>query len=273
MRNMAGKRLDGKVALITGAAQGIGKEIAQVFAKEGASVILSDIKDDLGAAVAKEIGGNALYLHQDVGQEGDWQKTISHIIDQYGKLDILVNNAGISGFEGELGPQDPENVSLKSWRAVNEVNSEGTFLGCKYAIGAMKNSSGCSIINMSSRSGIVGIPGAAPYAASKASIRNHTKTVALYCCQKGYSIRCNSIHPAAIRTPIWEPMLGTGPEREANMAAISEGIPMKKMGEPEDVAYAALFLASDESKYITGIELTIDGGILAGASATPKKAD
>ena len=137
----------------------------------------------------------------------------------------------------------------------------------------MKQSSGASIINISSRSGLVGIPGAAAYASSKAAIRNHTKTVALYCCQQGYKIRCNSIHPAAILTPMWEPMLGTGPEREKNMIAITKDIPMHKMGMPEDVANAALFLASEESKYITGIELTLDGGLLAGAGAPPAKAE
>jgi NAD(P)-dependent dehydrogenase (short-subunit alcohol dehydrogenase family) len=133
----------------------------------------------------------------------------------------------------------------------------------------MKQFPGGSIINISSRSGLVGIPGAAAYAASKAAVRNHTKTVALYCCQQGYDIRCNSVHPAAILTPLWDPMLGSGKEKEANIAHIAKDIPMKKMGMPEDVAYAVLFLASDESKYITGIELVIDGGILAGSSASP----
>lgn len=128
-----------------------------------------------------------------------------------------------------------------------------------------------SIINISSRSGLAGIPGAAAYAASKAAMRNHTKSVALYCCEKGYRIRCNSIHPAAILTPLWDPMLGTGSDRESNIRAIAKDIPMKKMGMPDDVAYAALYLASEESKYVTGIELTIDGGLLAGASAAPHK--
>lgn len=134
----------------------------------------------------------------------------------------------------------------------------------------MKQKKG-SIVNISSRSGMVGIPGAAAYAASKAAVRNHTKSVALYCCEKGYDIRCNSIHPAAILTPMWEPMLGSGTEREGRLAQIAKDIPMRKLGTPEDVAYAALFLASDEAKYITGIELTVDGGILAGSSASPKK--
>lgn len=181
-----------------------------------------------------------------------------------------MNNAGITGFLEGFGPQDPENASLKDWRSVHAINSDGVFLGCKYAIKTMKKNGG-SIINMSSRSGIVGIPGAAAYAASKAAVRNHTKTVALYCCENNYSIRCNSIHPAAIYTPMWDAMLGSGEQKTKTLEMIEEGIPMKKMGTAEDVAYAALYLASEESKYVTGIELTIDGGILAGASSSPKK--
>lgn len=268
---MLRRRLEEKVALITGAAQGIGKETATAFAREGATVIVSDINDSLGASVAKEIEGHCIYLHLDVANEDDWKRAISTITERFGKLNILVNNAGITGFQEGFGPQDPENVSLDSWRKVNAVNSDGTFLGCKYAIQAMKSSGAGSIINISSRSGLVGIPGASAYAASKASVRNHTKTVALYCCQQGYPIRCNSVHPAAILTPMWEPMLGAGPDREIRMAEIAKDIPMQRMGTAEDVANAVLFLASDESKYITGIELTVDGGILAGASATPKR--
>lgn len=270
---MRKKRLEDKVALITGAAQGVGKETARLLAIEGAKVIVSDINDLLGQQVANEIGEDSIYLHLDVGNEEDWKKVISTIIERFGKLNILVNNAGITGFQEGFGPQDPEHASLDSWRKVHAVNSDGTFLGCKYAIQAMKDSGNGSIINISSRSGLVGIPGASAYAASKAAVRNHTKTVALYCCQQGYSIRCNSIHPAAILTPMWEPMLGNGPERQLRIAEIAKDIPMQKMGVPEDIANAVLFLASDESEYITGIELTIDGGILAGAAAPPKRQD
>jgi NAD(P)-dependent dehydrogenase (short-subunit alcohol dehydrogenase family) len=263
------KRLEGKVVLVTGAARGIGKEIAAVFAHEGAKVVVSDILDAEGHVVANAI--HSLYMHLDVSKEEEWKQAISAIVQKFGKLDILVNNAGIIGMEAEYGPQDPEHASLESWRHIHSVNSDGVFLGCKHAIQTMKRFPGGSIINISSRSGLVGIPGAAAYAASKAAVRNHTKTVALYCCQLGYDIRCNSIHPAAILTPLWDPMLGSGAERESNIERISRDIPMKKMGMPEDVAYAALFLASDESKYITGIELVIDGGILAGSSAAPNK--
>jgi NAD(P)-dependent dehydrogenase (short-subunit alcohol dehydrogenase family) len=263
-------RLAGKVALITGAAQGIGKACAELFAKEAAFVFLSDINDDLGQKVALDIGPHAQYLHLDVQNENDWNIAIEQVVKQKKQLDILINNAGITGFQEGFGLQDPENASLDSWRKVHAVNSDGVFLGCQKAIRHMKQQKG-SIVNISSRSGIVGIPGAAAYAASKAAVRNHTKSVALYCCEKGYNIRCNSIHPAAILTPMWEPMLGSGAEREERLALIAKDIPMRKLGAPEDVAYAALFLASDEAKYITGIELTVDGGILAGSSASPKK--
>jgi NAD(P)-dependent dehydrogenase (short-subunit alcohol dehydrogenase family) len=263
-------RLAGKVTLVTGAAQGIGKACAELFAKEGAFVFITDINDDLGKRAALEIGPQAQYLHLDVQNENDWDVAIGEVIKQKKQLDILVNNAGITGFQEGFGLQDPENASLDSWRKVYAVNSDGVFLGCQKAIQNMKQRKG-SIVNISSRSGMVGIPGAAAYAASKAAVRNHTKSVALYCCEKGYDIRCNSIHPAAILTPMWEPMLGSGAEREERLTQIAKDIPMHKLGTPEDVAYAALFLASDEAKYITGIELTVDGGILAGSSASPKR--
>nr|MBP9842299.1 SDR family oxidoreductase [Simkaniaceae bacterium] len=255
--------------LITGAAQGIGEATAIRLAKEGALVVVSDINDMAGGEVAEKVGG--IYLHLDVREEAEWQEAMTTILKRYGKLNILVNNAGITGFQEGFGPQDPEMASLSSWREVHAVNSDGVFLGCKHAIQTMKKGKGGSIVNISSRSGLVGIPGAAAYASSKAAVRNHTKTVALYCCQQGYKIRCNSIHPAAILTPMWEPMLGQGRERGARMVEIAKDIPMQEMGTAEDVANAVFFLASDESKYITGIELTVDGGILAGASAAPRR--
>jgi 3(or 17)beta-hydroxysteroid dehydrogenase len=264
------KRLDGKVALVTGAAPGICKACAELFAKEGAFVFVTDVNDVLGKSVAADIGAQAYFLHLDVQLEANWGRVIDYIVSDKKSLDILVNNAGITGFQEGFGPQDPEHTSLDDWRKVHAVNSDGTFLGCKVAIGAMKKGRG-SIVNISSRSGLIGIPGAAAYASSKASVRNHSKTVALYCCQQGYDIRCNSIHPAAILTPMWEPMLGTGEDRDARMKQFSADIPMGRLGESIDVAMAALFLASDESKYITGTEMTIDGGLLAGSSASPKK--
>lgn len=257
------QRLNDKRCVVTGAARGIGRAIAACFHREGADVILTDVDAAAGAAAAADIG--CRFEPLDVGQEGDWHRlaTIAPAID------ILVNNAGITGFERGVVPHDPEHASLADWRAVHAVNLDGTFLGCRYAIGAMKARGTGSIINISSRSGLVGIPLAAAYASSKAAIRNHSKSVALYCAQQGWKIRCNSVHPAAILTPIWEPMLGNGPDREARMQALVADTPLKRFGLPEEVAAVALMLASDEAGYITGTEVNIDGGLLAGSAASP----
>lgn len=169
--------------------------------------------------------------------------------------------------------QDPENATLSAWRSVHETNLDGVFLGCKYAIKAMRPNKAGSIINISSRSGLVGIPGAAAYASSKAAVRNHTKSVALYCAEQGLQVRCNSIHPAAILTPMWEPMLGNGPDREARMAELVSDTPLRRFGLPEEVAALAVLLASDEATYVTGTELNIDGGLLAGSAASPRAED
>ncbi len=256
-------RLEGKTALVTGAARGIGAAIARRFAAEGALVWVTDI-DPAGAAVAEAIGGRFALL--DVREEAAWDRVMAAV----GALDILVNNAGITGFEGSPTPHDPEHASLADWRHVHAVNLDGCFLGCRAAIRAMRPKGSGSIINISSRSGIVGIPAAAAYASSKAAMRNHTKSVALWCAQNGLTIRCNSIHPAAILTPMWEPMLGTSPaEREAAMQAFVADTPLRRFGTPDEVAAMAAYLASDESAYVTGSEFHIDGGILAGSAASP----
>ncbi len=264
-------RLTNKVALITGAARGIGQATAELFVQEGAEVVITDINDQQGAELADRLGHLASYIHLDVSDEKQWQSVAQQILDQYGRLDILVNNAGITGFLETPGPHDPEHLDLDSWHKVHSTNLNGVTLGCKYGISMMKSSTAASIVNISSRSGMVGIPGAAAYASSKAAVRNHSKTVALYCAQQGYPIRCNSIHPGAILTPMWDAMLGEGEARENAINAVAADVPLQTMGEPLDVAYAALYLASDESKYVTGTELTIDGGILAGSAAAPAK--
>jgi len=263
-------RLENKIALITGSARGIGQATAGLFHRQGATVIISDIRDDEGKSIARKLGDHAEYLHLDVGDENNWLKVTEDITKKYGRLDVLVNNAGITGFLESTGPWDAENSDLKSWEEVHRVNSTGVMLGCKYAIRLMKEKSG-SIVNVSSRSGVVGIPGAVAYASSKAAVRNHTKSVALFCAEHGYRIRCNSVHPAAIMTPMWDAMLGDGEQRQKMIEEIESGIPLGHFGEPLDVAYGILYLASDESKYVTGIELTIDGGILSGAGAKPGK--
>ena len=256
-------RLQDKTALITGAARGIGAAIAEAFAAEGARVIVTDIRDQEGAAKAAEIG--AVYAHLDVSQPGDW----AAVMAAHPALDILVNNAGITGFEAGDLIQDPEQVSLAAWHRVHAVNLDGTLLGCQAAIKAMKAAGRGSIINISSRSGLVGIPGAAAYASSKAAILNHTRSVALHCAQQGWAIRCNAIAPAAILTPIWEPMIGDGPDRDEKMAALVADTPLKRFGMPAEVAAVAVMLASDEAAYMTGETLTLDGGLLAGSAASP----
>lgn len=265
-------RVEGKVALVTGAARGIGRATAELLAREGALVVVTDQRDDEGIAVAESLGDRAVYRHLDVRDEDGWEEATTFAEDRFGCLDILVNNAGVTGFEEDLGPQDPEHATLEGWRAVHATNLDGVFLGCKHAIRAMRSSerSG-SIVNISSRSGLVGIPGAAAYASSKAAVRNHTKSVALYCAEQGLKIRCNSLHPAAILTPMWEPMLGEGEGREERARAFVKDTPLRRFGTPEEAAYAALYLASEESAYTTGAELNLDGGILAGSAASPSQ--
>ena len=235
------------------------------------AVILTDIRDDQGQTVTRELGDRATYRRLDVRLEKDWAAATEAVTREHGKLDVLVNNAGITGFEGEFVAHDPEHVRLEDWRAVVATNLEGTLLGCKYAIRAMKAQQTGSIINISSRSGLVGIPGAAAYAASKSAVRNHTKSVALYCAEQGWKIRCNSIHPAAILTPMWEPMLGTGPDREERARAFVKDAPLQRFGRVEEVAAVAVLLASNEATYITGTEINIDGGLLAGSAAIPQR--
>ena len=257
------QKLIGKNCLVTGAARGIGEAIARAFHREGGHLIITDIDESAGQDLAEELGGQ--FFRLDVSEEADWADLARNVP----QLDIMVNNAGITGFEHGPAAHDPEHATLESWRRVHAVNSDGTFLGCRYAIRAMRARGAGSIINISSRSGMVGIPGAAAYAASKAAVRNHSKTVALYCAQQGLAIRCNSIHPAAILTAMWEPMLGDEPGRQARMDALVADTPLRRFGTPQEVAALAVLLASDEASYMTGAELTLDGGILAGSAAAP----
>ena len=267
-------RLENKIVLVTGAARGIGAAIARAFIPEGATVFVTDLEKCDGSRLADEMGERAIWLALDVREEGHWERAMAEVARRAGRLDIVVNNAGITGLENPgAGPHDPEHCTLEAWRAVHRTNLDGVFLGCRHAIRAMRPHGVGSIINISSRSGLVGIPAAAAYASSKAAVRNHTKSVALYCAEQGLKIRCNSIHPAAILTPMWEPMLGQGAEREANMAAFVADCPLRRFGQPEEVAAVAVMLASDEAAYITGTELNIDGGTLAGSAATPKPAE
>jgi NAD(P)-dependent dehydrogenase (short-subunit alcohol dehydrogenase family) len=264
-------RLNNKVALITGAAGGIGSAIARAFVSEGAFVVLTDINRELGEPLSNELGNNAVFRYLDVREETQWSQVTAYVLEHWQHLDVVVNLAGVTGFENGMVAHDPEHVHLEDWRAVHRTNLDGVLLGCKYAIRAMRKTGSGSIINMSSRSGLVGIPSASAYASSKAGVRNHTKSVALYCAEQGLNIRCNSLHPAAILTPMWDPVLGTGPDRPARMKAFVKDTPLRRFGMPEEVASLAVMLASDEAAYMTGTELTIDGGILAGSAATPER--
>lgn len=266
-------RLVGKVAVVTGAARGIGAGIAQAFVREGAQVIVTDIDDEAGRAIANSLGECARYVRLDVRLESDWANVMSTVMERHGRLDVLVNNAGITGFEEGPAPQDPERATLSQWRAVHATNLDGTFLGCKHGIAAMRRTGRGSIVNLGSRSGVVGIPAASAYASSKGAIRNHTKSVALYCAEQGLAVRCNVIQPAAILTPMWELMLGNGPDRDARMNELTKDTPLRRFGRVEEVAALAVYLASDESAYTTGAEFNIDGGLLAGTAASPRRAE
>ena len=258
------QKLNDTLCVVTGGARGIGKAVCAAFVEQGARVILTDIDTANGTAAAAELDCDFASL--DVAREADWDSFAA----SHPEIDVLVNNAGITGFEDSPSPHDPENAKLADWHRVHAVNTDGCFLGCRYALRAMKAKGEGSIVNISSRSAMVGIPGAAAYAASKAAIRNHTKSVALYAAQQGWRIRCNSVHPAAILTSMWEPMLGEGPEREARMASLVAETPLQRFGTAEEVAALCVFLAGPESAYMTGAELTVDGGLLAGSAATPR---
>ena len=246
-------RLEGKVALISGGARGQGEAEARLFTNEGARVVFGDILDTEGEKVEAEInetGGEAKYIHLDVTSESEWNAAVKESVNSYGKLDILVNNAGIS-----IG-KNVEETTLEEWDLVQDVNSKGVFLGTKAAIPAMRASGGGSIVNISSIAGLVGIA-SAPYVASKGAVRLLTKSTAV---QYGpENIRCNSVHPGFIETEMTRGMLSNNEERAKRLAITPLGI----FATAHDVALSVLFLASDESRYMTGSELVIDGGITA----------
>ena len=249
-------RVEGKVALVTGAASGLGKASAAMLLREGAKVCLSDIDTTRGAQAAGEFGDGAVFVEHDVTDEAAWGAAVERTVAAFGGLDILVNSAGIA-----LN-KTVEDTTLEEWRAVHAIDLDGVFLGCKTAIRAIADSGGGSIVNISSIAGIIGGHNLAAYNSAKAGVRLLTKSVALHCARQGYNIRCNSIHPAFIDTP----MLSGLTERygrEEGLAKLGRQIPLGHVGEAEDVAYAVLYLASDESKFMTGSELIIDGGISA----------
>jgi NAD(P)-dependent dehydrogenase (short-subunit alcohol dehydrogenase family) len=248
-------RVSGKVALITGGASGLGHASARTLAEQGARVVITDIQQDAGARVAAETGHDVSFLQQDVAREADWQRVMSRVIDEYGQLDILVNNAGL------LHMASIEDTSLEDWHRIHAVNSDGVFLGCKYAVETMKGTTkGGSIINISSGAGLRPISLVPAYGASKSVVWSLTRTTALHCAESGYPIRCNSIHPGVIRTPMMEGTVPEGEDIDAMMALHAEVHPMKRLVTVEDVALSILYLASDESAIVTGVALPVDGG-------------
>jgi 3(or 17)beta-hydroxysteroid dehydrogenase len=251
-------RLSGKAAFVTGAASGLGRAIAQCFAGEGARIALADIDESRGRAAAAEIGDAALFITHDVTSEASWLAGLGQAAAAFGRLEIIVNNAGI-GTWGTI-----EKTTLEEWRRVHAVNLDGVFLGCKHGIPHLRAAGGGSIINLSSVAGIMGTPTLAAYGSSKGGVRQMTKSVALYCANRRDGIRCNSIHPTFIATPMVESMIADSKSPERTRAALAAQIPLGRVGEAEEVAALALYLASDESRFVTGAEFVIDGGLLAG---------
>ncbi len=244
-------RLAGKVAIITGAAKGLGEADARIFAREGALVILTDVDRENGTRLAAEIGHGAEFHFQDVREEAGWIALIADVVVRHGKLDILVNNAGV------VEPGTIETQTEAEYRFIMAVSADGTFFGCKHAVLAMKQTGGGSIINMASIASIVGEPVVAAYCAAKGAVESLSRSVAVHCATNGYNIRCNSVHPAGILTPMvigigarFEEMEGLRPTNHAPAAS--------RLGDPVDIANTVLFLASEESRFINGAAMRVD---------------
>lgn len=256
------ERLSNKVALVTGGASGLGSATVRALVNEGATVVISDLQVAAGRALAKELP-RCLFIEQDVTDELQWHTVIQKIEDAFGALHILVNNAGL---EGPFDKADPETTRLTDWQRIHRVNVEGVFLGCRATIPLLRKSNGGSIINVSSTAALVPAPTFMAYGASKAAVRHITKSVALYCARNGSRIRCNSVHPGTILTPMLHRIIADIAKRdglsvEHVMAETKAALPQGEFQLPEDVAHAIVYLSSDDAKHITGIKLVVDGGI------------
>lgn len=253
-------RVEAKIALVTGAAQGLGAAIAAMLAREGARVILTDINSAGAGKRALEINAghadSAIALRHDVTSHDDWVQVLGETVERFGGLHILVNNAGISAVASI------EDETYEAWRKMHAVDLDSVFFGCKLAIPPMAASGGGSIVNISSISGIIAGHNLAAYNSAKAAVTHLSKSVALHCARAGNNIRCNSVHPVFIDTPIIDTIAGPA-DRNAVLKKLGRQVPLGRVGEPDDVAFAVLYLASDESKFVTGSELRIDGGISA----------
>ena len=256
-------RVAKKIALVTGAASGLGEAIARVLAGEGAVVVLADLNDAAGKRVLRQIkadGGNGLYVHLDVADEDSWIGAMALVKKRFGQLHIAVNCAGTN-----IARSFPTDTSLADWRALMAVNLDGVFLGTKHALAAMRNSNPVngSIVNISSVMGLVGLPDIAAYNASKGGVRLYSKSVALSCAEKRLNVRVNTIHPGFIDTPLLRTAMARFEDAAEGQRIYDALQPVGRLGSPEDVAYGVLYLASDESKFVTGAELVIDGGYTA----------
>jgi 3(or 17)beta-hydroxysteroid dehydrogenase len=250
-------RVDRKIALITGGASGIGLATARLFVDEGANVILTDRDQAAADAALAALGPRAKFHLLDVTNEDQWIAVTDAVVAEFGRIDVLVNSAGVALLK------DIEATTLDEWRALMAVNLDGTFLGCKHAVRVMKERGGGSIVNMSSVAGLIGNGNLAAYGASKGGVRLLTKSVALHCARKGYNIRCNSVHPSFVETPMLRAMIAAGRDPAKMEANCVGAAPLGRLGQPIEVARAILFLASDESSFTTGAELVVDGGLTA----------
>ena len=253
---VTGRRLAGKCCFITGAASGLGKAMALAFAAEGAQVAVADRNEEAGRAVAAMLG-SGFYVALDVTDETQWSVALGAAVRAMGRLDVLVNNAGV------VASRSIEDTTLEEWRFVNSVNVEGTFLGCKHGIPHLRAAGGGAIINISSVAGITAAPMMAAYSASKGAVRALTKTVAIELARKGDQIRCNSIHPVFFQTPMLDNIVATTRNPDKFRAGLQGNVPLGRFGQPEEVAAMALYLASDEARFVTGAEFAIDGGFTA----------
>ena len=247
-----------KVALVTGAASGIGAATAARFCRDGMHVVLTDIADDAGAALVEKLGERATYRRLDVTSPEDWSATIDAVSDAHGRLDALVHNAG-GGFSTDI-----ETLTLQQWRAVFALNVESVVLGTQAALPLMRRSGdGGSIVIVSSVAGLIGVPQLPAYGAAKAAVRNLAKTIALHCAAKGDEIRCNSIHPGFTDTPLVEKLASLSKDPARAMDKLSQAAPLRRLGKVEEVAALVAHLASDDAAFITGAEFPIDGGLTA----------
>lgn len=250
-------RVNGKIAFISGGASGIGLAAAELFADEGARVVLTDLNEPRAPAARTVFARCAKFYALDVTREDQWIAVTDAVAAEFGRIDIVVNCAGVALLK------DIEATTLDDWRALMAVNLDGAFLGCKHAVRVMKDRGGGSIVNMSSVAGIVGAANLAAYSASKGGVRLLTKSVALHCARKGYNIRCNSVHPSFVETPMLHSMIDSARDPHKMAANCANAAPLGRLAQPIEIARTILFLASDESAFTTGAELVVDGGLTA----------